>query len=133
MTDLPPDGDDERVGYGLPPRKHQFKPGQSGNPGGRPKGAKGLKAELLAVINEQVTVTVNGKPRRKRMLSLALRSLAAEAAKGKIGAQRELLTRVIEVFGIEDERPTAKQLSDTDRLIVEQFLRSEELGDEQDA
>ena len=27
------------VGPGRPPKEHQFKPGQSGNPGGRPKAA----------------------------------------------------------------------------------------------
>ena len=28
------------VGYGKPPAKNRFKPGQSGNPKGRPRGAK---------------------------------------------------------------------------------------------
>jgi hypothetical protein len=113
---------EEKVGYGRPPRQHQFPKGKSGNPRGRPKGAKGLRAELLAAINEPVTITVNGKPKRMRTLSLVLKSLATQAAKGKIGAQRELITRVIEAFGLEDERPSAKDLSDTDRLIVAQFL-----------
>lgn len=30
---------DYRVGYGRPPRRHRLKPGQSGNPKGRPKGS----------------------------------------------------------------------------------------------
>lgn len=29
--------DDDRVGYKRPPKKNQFKKGQSGNPKGRPK------------------------------------------------------------------------------------------------
>lgn len=31
------------VGYCRPPREHQWKPGQSGNPKGRPKGTIGRK------------------------------------------------------------------------------------------
>lgn len=113
---------EEKVGYGRPPRLHQFPKGKSGNPRGRPKGAKGLKAELLAAINEPVTITVNGKPKRMRTLSLVLKSLATQAAKGKVSAADKLLKLVIEAFGLDDERPVSKELSDTDRLILSQFL-----------
>ena len=34
------------VGYGKPPVHTQFKPGQSGNPKGRPKGAKNKRPKL---------------------------------------------------------------------------------------
>ena len=117
--------DDGKVGYRRPPRQHQFKPGQSGNPRGRSKGAKGLKSELLAEINEQVTITVNGKPRKIRTLRLILKALSAKAAKGNVAAADKLLTLVIEAFGLEDERTAAKQLSDTDRKILSQFLGEE--------
>ena len=34
------------VGYGKPPASTRFKPGQSGNPKGRPKGANNKKPKL---------------------------------------------------------------------------------------
>ena len=44
-----------RVGYCRPPREYQWRPGQSGNPRGRPKGAVGRKkrsAELDRMLSE---------------------------------------------------------------------------------
>ena len=41
-----------RVGYGHPPKHSQFRPGQSGNPSGRPKRVKNLQAELLEELGE---------------------------------------------------------------------------------
>jgi hypothetical protein len=37
--------DDPRVGYGRPPLATRFRPGQSGNPRGRPKGARNLSSQ----------------------------------------------------------------------------------------
>ena len=45
------------VGYGRPPIEHQFKPGRSGNPFGRPKGARRFTADLLDELGEIVAVT----------------------------------------------------------------------------
>ena len=38
------------VGYGKPPQHSRFKPGQSGNPKGRPKSAKGLNTIVGKLI-----------------------------------------------------------------------------------
>ena len=42
-----------RVGYGRPPKEYQFKPGQSGNPKGRPKNSfkSPLKRMLLELLD----------------------------------------------------------------------------------
>ena len=45
---------DYEVGYGKPPKSGQFKPGQSGNPKGRPKGAKNFKTELATVLANMI-------------------------------------------------------------------------------
>lgn len=47
---------DDRVGYGRPPKAHQFKKGQSGNPAGRPKGARGFKTIASEILAEPVRV-----------------------------------------------------------------------------
>jgi hypothetical protein len=38
------------VGYGAPPVHTRFRPGQSGNPAGRPKGTTSVKKELAAEL-----------------------------------------------------------------------------------
>lgn len=49
------------VGYGKPPAKSQFKPGQSGNPKGRPKGQPGFTELLLREAGRLVKLeTPNG-------------------------------------------------------------------------
>jgi hypothetical protein len=113
------------VGYGRPPRKNQFRPGQSGNPRGRPKGAKGLKAELREELNEWVTITIEGKTRRIRKRRLVIKALAAQAAKGNVAAADKLLSLVIQAEGFEDERTTARPLSGADLLILTRFLGEE--------
>ena len=58
---MPPDDErDYEVGYGKPPRHTRFVKGQSGNPRGRPPGAKNMKTLLTKALNELVVVTDNG-------------------------------------------------------------------------
>jgi len=49
--------DEYEVGFGKPPKDTQFKPGQSGNTAGRPKGSKNLKADLLEELSEMMKIS----------------------------------------------------------------------------
>jgi hypothetical protein len=51
------------VGKGRPPLSTRWKPGQSGNPKGRPKGAKSLATLFNEVLNRKLTIQENGKTR----------------------------------------------------------------------
>jgi hypothetical protein len=53
-----------KVGYGRPPRAHQFKPGQSGNPKGRRLGSRSLAALVAHELDQLITIKENGAPRR---------------------------------------------------------------------
>lgn len=85
------------VGYAKPPKDTQFKPGQSGNPRGRPKGAKnkrpGLHEERLKdiILDEayrRISVRDGNRNVTMPMAQAIVRSMAVNAAKGQHRAQR---------------------------------------------
>jgi hypothetical protein len=46
----------DAVGYGKPPKHTRFKPGESGNPSGRPKGTKNLKTIARREFEQKIEV-----------------------------------------------------------------------------
>ena len=90
-ADAPPSGDgdagtEEKVGYGQPPKATRFKPGRSGNPRGRPKGARGHKAIVEEIAHELHQVTEGGTTRWYSTLELIFLSLRNRAAAADIKA-----------------------------------------------
>jgi hypothetical protein len=82
---------DYEVGYGKPPRDTRFKRGQSGNPRGRPPGAKNLSTLLNEALNELVVVTENGGRKRISKRRAAFKQLVNDAAKGEWRALKLLV------------------------------------------
>ena len=81
------------VGYGNPPVHSRFKPGQSGNPKGRPRGAKGMNTLVRGLLTEKVTVRTNAGPKRMSKMEAALHKLT-EKAFGGDGRALEALIRL---------------------------------------
>ena len=97
------DDDDDRVGYKRPPEKSRFKPGQSGNPKGRPKHARNLKTEFLEELNEVIRVREGGHEMKISKQRAFVKSLVAAAIKGDMRAANALVSFCTRAFGEEDE------------------------------
>lgn len=81
MSDKPQK--DYEVGKGKPPKEHQFKPGQSGNAKGRPKGSKNVHHVLSKILKEKITVTDAGKKMVVEKLEGAMRVLVNSSFEGR--------------------------------------------------
>jgi hypothetical protein len=81
------------VGYGQPPRNHQFQPGQSGNRKGRPKGAKNTLTLLREILDRRIEMRSGGILRRVSVREAMLTRFAESALKGDIKSAAFLLQR----------------------------------------
>ncbi len=70
--------------------KTRFKPGQSGNPKGRPKGSKSRARIIEDELNALITVSENGKRIRITKLQAAIRQQANKAAGGDLSALKAI-------------------------------------------
>lgn len=76
------------VGYGKPPKKTQFKPGQSGNPKGRTKGSRnGIYTYIQRELNSSITLTDGSKITKEQGFA---RQLTNKALRGDIQSQKLL-------------------------------------------
>lgn len=79
-----------RTGYKAPPAAHQFKKGKSGNPRGRPKGAKGKRQIVEKVLLERHDVVEHGRKVQYTTLELILIMLRDKSFEGNTPAFKEL-------------------------------------------
>jgi hypothetical protein len=113
---------DYEVGYGKPPRHTRFAKGQSGNPRGRPAGAKNFTTLLSEALNETVTVTENGKRRKVSKREAIIAQLVNRSAMADLRAIKLLFDIVRDLeHPTEPASPEAAASGEADRKVIEQL------------
>jgi hypothetical protein len=82
---------DYEVGYGKPPLQSRFKPGQSGNPKGRPKTAKALNTIVRETLTQKVAVRTGTGTRKISRIDAVIQKTVEQAMKGNQRALAELI------------------------------------------
>jgi hypothetical protein len=118
-SDKEPDYD---VGYRKPPRHTRFAKGQSGNPRGRPPGAKNLKTLLSEALNETVIVSENGGRRKVTKRQAIITQLVNRSATADFRAIKILLDIVRDIERqTEPTPPETSDFSEADEKVLEQI------------
>ena len=125
MTKPREPGDDYEVGYGKPPEATRFKPGQSGNPRGRPKKELDIRAMLEALTKREVSVVRNGRKIKMSSLEAMLQSNYSKALQGDARAFERFLALLAQhgVARPKSEEVEAAPLDADDDAILDAFLR----------
>lgn len=110
-------------GYCSPPKHTRFKPGQSGNTRGRPKGTLNMATVLERTLREKVIITDNGQRKTVTKLEAAIKQLTNKAASGELKAV-QLLAALLRSA---EERPvqasvTSSALDHDDEKVLLQIL-----------
>lgn len=108
------------VGYGRPPPEHQFKPGQSGNPKGRPKGRKSEAKMIEEVLYKKVAVRGPGGIRKISVYEAILNGVAQDSIKGNTRAAAFLFSRYAAAAATGQD---ASELSADDKAVMDEFLK----------
>ena len=118
------ESDQYAVGYQKPPKSTQFKPGQSGNPKGRPKGIKNLATDLSEELNEKILVTESGRSIEVTKQRAVIKTILSKSLKGDARTINTLINLIALVEQSDQNKLlNVDALSEDDQQILSAFTQ----------
>ena len=113
---------DYEVGYRKPPKRTRFRPGQSGNPRGRPEGTKNLKTDLMEELGEKILIREGDRSQKVSKQRALLKSVVNRAIKGDARAIGIALSTMMRLLDTGEGAPAAEgALLDDELEILKAF------------
>ena len=108
------------TGYKIPPKYTQFKPGQSGNPKGRPKGRRNTYTLLDELLSQKILITQDGRQLEIDKQTAILLQAVNSAVKGDQRAIQNIFPHMLAIDAEKDHLDAVKEtLSTNDQAILE--------------
>lgn len=111
-----------KVGYGRPPKETQFKKGVSGNPAGRPTGARSLHTILAEELRRRVPVQENGRMKNMTKLEVFVRKRVNDGIKGGSRDAEALIRLIMSCLPVSPDAEKPEALSPQEQEILTRFL-----------
>src|ERR1700757_768867 len=112
---------DYAVGYGRPPRHTRYEKGRSGNPKGRPSGAKNMSTLFIEALNETVIIAENGGRRKISKRQAIVKQIVNKAAKGDWRCTKLLLELPQETGSPTEPESSEGSFGAADKKTIEQL------------
>lgn len=119
--------DDDAVGYGKPPKHTRFKPGQSGNPRGRPRKNRSIEDMIKRELDLTIAITEGGRELRISKREAIIKQFVNRAIKGDAKPLQMMLAHLEKHKDVEPF--TATEADDAELLKA---LASASRGDDRD-
>jgi hypothetical protein len=108
------------IGYGKPPKQHQFRKGESGNPSGRKKSVPTIKTDLAEELRALITVREDGQQIKVSKQRAVVKSVVAAAINGNLKAATLICQLASKL--LEDTEDMQKPLAQADAELLRQFI-----------
>ena len=115
---------DYETGYKKPPKRNQFRKGQSGNPSGRPKGKRNFATIMNEVLHQPVTITDGGRQRSVPKFEAAVMQMSNKAASGDLGAMRLMIQLIPGIEQQMSQAGNAKLSHESDHMVLRELFKS---------
>jgi hypothetical protein len=118
------------VGYGKPPKAHQFQPGRSGNLKGRRKRVPTVNEQIQTLMLQKVTVSEGGERKQMTRQEVMLRSIVNNALKGDLKAANFLLGVQNSHRDNSSAAIDPAKLNEESRALLQEYTRQLQTGEE---